>query len=156
MILCLGVLSACKSRQEPGSTAAVAEPIDMVQVAEGQYGGIREAQTRRIRSLADWETCWSELHEGTLPIPERPVVDFDSRELLACFMGERSSGGYRLSIPGVARQGDTLMIRVVHIEPGKRCLTTMALTQPYQVVAIPRQDASAWETLVETQVQPCE
>lgn len=76
---------------------------------------------------------WSELGVG-----DRPEVDFGHEVVIAVASGQQRSGGFGISVERVTRQEGQLTIQVVESSPGPNCITTSELTQPVDVVTIPR------------------
>ena len=51
--------------------------------------------------------------------------------------GEKSNGGYKISIANVADAGSYTEVTILLENPGKGCMATMALTNPYVIVELP-------------------
>ncbi|RMG23213.1 MAG: protease complex subunit PrcB family protein [Bacteroidetes bacterium] len=135
-----GSAMSCKSSQKTGVTpAAEGEPIAFEVLDEGAYCGVNEQKQVLIRSAAAWQQLWQDLHAGQTGGAELPEVNFDEKWVIACFMGSRNSGGYRVQLRNVWRQADHIAVSLTHEAPGKNCMATMAITQPYILVVIDRQ-----------------
>lgn len=68
---------------------------------------------------------------------EAPAIDFDDAVVLALYMGRQPTGGYGIEVESVTRTESALVVDVVSVEPGPGCVTTQAVTRPYQVVRVP-------------------
>jgi hypothetical protein len=66
-----------------------------------------------------------------------PEVDFDANVVVALYMGKRPTGGYVIEVERVREVGDAIEVRAVATQPGSGCITTQAITAPYQLVRIP-------------------
>ena len=90
-----------------------------------------------IRSESEWRDFWRELiaRQGHSPVP---AVDFDREMILVAAMGARPTGGYRIEILSVADDGREIVVRVAETSPGRRCGTIQAVTEPADIVRVPR------------------
>lgn len=103
--------------------------------------GTNEAYHERarlvIRDADEWEQHWQQLAGDDMP---SPVVDFDRDMVLLAAMGERSSGGYGVTIEGAFDDAGTLYVPVLEISPGSSCGVPPAVSAPVIAVAVPRMD----------------
>jgi hypothetical protein len=51
--------------------------------------------------------------------------------------GEKRNGGYKISITNVADAGRYTEVTILLENPGKGCMATMALTNPYVIAELP-------------------
>lgn len=64
-----------------------------------------------------------------------PVINFDKSQVVALFMGTKSTGGYRISIDSVVEEdGKIIVYKKVENPSGGR--VTTALTQPFVIAEI--------------------
>ena len=129
-------------------------PVSFDVVAQGAYSGVTEAGFKEIKTPEAWEALWQQVQSTLVPVPAAPSVDFQNFEVLAVFMGQRGNGGYHIRISEIKPQRAELCVTVVSTEPGPGCLTTMALTQPYQMVLVPRLSGPV-VFVAETVSRPC-
>lgn len=61
---------------------------------------------------------------------------FPEDQVLVIFMGERSTGGYSISLKDIQAQGDTLMIEVTEKSPGPNDIVTQAFTYPMLILQL--------------------
>lgn len=115
-----------------------ARPVETETVLTEQNSGIEGSRRVAIRDEADWERFWSEVHDGRMPSPRAPEIDFGSDMVLAATMGRRSTGGYSIAIEPVLETGDRLYAVVRETSPGEGCMVTQALTAPATAVRVPR------------------
>lgn len=136
-----------------GACAHNGEASDMKQpevLAEGSYSGIAHSEQRVIRDRGEWERLWSRHASGETP----PEVDFDRHMVVAAFAGEFRTGGYSIGVEKLERGDDGLIVHVVLQQPGSQCMTTQALTQPFQIARVPRVDGEV-EFRVRTETRAC-
>lgn len=69
-----------------------------------------------------------------LTLEEAP--EFEGNMIIAK-SGEKSNGGYKISVSDVVDAGHYTEVTILLEAPGAECMATMALTNPYVVVEIP-------------------
>jgi hypothetical protein len=134
-------------------TAALTEPgtvIEIRRIGRWVSSGIMGARRLVIRDPATWTQFWSELGAGV-----RPEVDFSQDVVIAVASGERSSGGHDIEVREVTRAGGQLRISVLETYPGQGCMTTAALTQPVDVVAVNAAGITGWSFIDRRAVGTC-
>jgi hypothetical protein len=77
-------------------------------------------------------------HAGYTPAPPLPLVDFAQHMLIAVALGTRPSGGFGVKVRSVASRGERLEVAVVESCPAPGAMVTQSLTQPVEVVRVPR------------------
>ncbi|MEM6628626.1 MAG: protease complex subunit PrcB family protein [Bacteroidota bacterium] len=129
-------MCSCLGKRTPSSEKVTEPTLEMESMVleSGEYSGIFTLQNLCIQSEEDWEKCWKNIHSQSIPVPKLPVINFEKYILIACFMGSQNSGGYSINIDQVVTDGEGLRVRVLHTTPGKNCIRTMAMTQPYIVI----------------------
>ncbi|MEL6674977.1 MAG: protease complex subunit PrcB family protein [Bacteroidota bacterium] len=154
IMICLGSLiglSACKSQQSGSSS----QPMQTTVLMKGEMCGIEKAQNLLIRDLETFQSMWETYGKNQMPAPKMPDIDFATQAIIAVFMGTQSNGGYNVSVAEVAEEGSLLKVKVTHTVPGSNCLTTMAITQPFQMVSIAKPAASEVAFEVNRVVNEC-
>ena len=123
------------------ATAALAQPVSFDRPGWSTFGshsGIDRPITSAVRSPKDWQRLWVDLNARSGPPLPPPPIDFRRRMLLVAALGQRPTGGFGIRIVSVARRGPGLVATVVRTSPGRRCGTIQALTEPVDVVVVPR------------------
>ena len=110
-----------------------------VRVAHAYNSGFRQSARTVIDNDADWRATWATYTANLGTPPSLPAVDFTRQEVIVAALGERNSGGYDISISRIATSSDYLYVELTSLRPGPRCGVTAALTQPVDMVRIPRQ-----------------
>ena len=135
--LCLGA-GCTGSAPTPGSDEApVMSRIDSSEVLLRTGQGLGDPTRAVIRDSLAWEQFWNQAHALLEPAPPPPSVNFADSMLLVAALGTRSTGGFSVAIDSVSR-GSALRIFVTSIAPGPRCVSTMAISWPVQVVRVAR------------------
>lgn len=141
-MLALLFLAACSGATHgsppPLSAGPTAVPLFRLQErAPFAYAsGFDAARTEAIRTKAEWQAAWSQLHGGMTPLPPAPVIDFSKEMLVLVAVGEQPSGGFGVTIREATRAGSVVTIHAIHTKPGMGCAVTMALTQPVDIVRL--------------------
>ncbi|HEX2716179.1 MAG TPA: protease complex subunit PrcB family protein [Allosphingosinicella sp.] len=100
--------------------------------------GVSDAGAVVIRDAAEWERAWQRIVVNHSPKPAAPAVDFSREMVLLVAMGTKSSGGYTAEIQRAVTRAGGLEVDWAAVSPGSNCFTTAALTQPIDVVIVPR------------------
>jgi hypothetical protein len=67
----------------------------------------------------------------------REVAPIFEGNMIIAKSGEKSNGGYKISIANVSDAGRYTEITILLESPGAECMATMALTNPYVVLELP-------------------
>lgn len=137
----------------PLVVAGCARPVAAVEfqtLSQGTQSGIQEQTAVLIADPERWKAHWERHAKVFVPAPPPPPVDFDTSSLVAVHLGERRTGGYTVSIAAINREEGHLRVTAVERRPAPGAVVTMALTQPYHIVLIPRVEpgtvlAVTWE-----------
>jgi hypothetical protein len=124
--------------------------LELRRIGQWTNTGISESRRLVIRNANAWAQFWAELGVG-----DRPTIDFTKYLVVAVAAGQRSSGGYEISIQRVSQANGDLTIEVLQTVPSPNCVTTSALTQPVDVVAVPAVGAQGWSFLERQEVRGC-
>ena len=110
--------------------------FNIVNVASGPRSGIQEKSITVIKDQTSWQQLWVSHQSTVLPIPEIPIINFDSEMIVAAFLGTRPSGGHTITVTGASMNGDILDVSVLSVSPGIGCITTQAITSPFHLVKL--------------------
>jgi hypothetical protein len=91
-----------------------------------------------VRDEAAWARLWGEIHAVVDPQPPRPSIDFARHMLVAVAAGTRPTGGFSIEVRRVATRADTLEVTVLETCPAPGAVVTQGLSQPVEVVRVPR------------------
>jgi hypothetical protein len=119
------------------STPVNEQPVPFTTLARGSYCDVTKPQDHVIQSQAELNQIWNKLNLAEQNIP---ALDFNQRTVLAIFMGEQSSGGYAIRIDRIVRTPAEIVVTVRQTVPPKNTPASLAQTQPYILVSIPRTD----------------
>ena len=115
------------------------QTVPFTTIAAGQQSGVEKQREIVIRTAADWKALWLE-HSPDEPMP---AIDFSKSVVAGVFLGLRSTGGYRVTISSVDRQGKGVVVRWREQKPDPSAMVTQMLTFPFVLVRIDLAGASA-------------
>ncbi len=101
------------------------------------FSGVSAPQRTVIRKVEALSSLWATLSQGREPPLSPPAVDLGEEMVIFVALGERSSGGYSISIRHVTLLRDTLWVLVSERAPGPTCLVFAAFTQPTDARIVP-------------------
>jgi len=114
--------------------------VPIIKQWSGGYSGVRTPGQEVVKDAEAWKTLWNRVNSNRRPAPKPPEVDFEMQTVVAVFMGTRNSGGYGIRVDKVIDGGEKTIVRVKKSSPPPGAMVTMAITQPYDIVAIPKSD----------------
>lgn len=101
----------------------------------GHYCSHRERGDYIIQTQQEWDDLWQKTF---LSSSEAPDIDFSSNIVIAVYMGERSTGGYRIEITNIGENEEHRRVYIRETRPSPFGGVTLALTQPYHIVKLNR------------------
>jgi len=111
------------------------QKINFTIIDQGTNSGLTVKQNYVILNNNDWQNFWQQLKANYLPIPAMPEIDFNQEMIIAVAMGQKSTGGYTITIKDINKSADALTV-ISQNTSANGGITTQALTQPYCVVKI--------------------
>jgi len=106
-------------------------------LSKGDNSGIENAATEVFSTRAAFEGFWGEAgSSSSLPLSP-PLEVFDTRMVIAVFMGSQSTGGYGVEITSVDQKKDGLVVNYKTSAPAPGDMVTQAFTQPYHIISVP-------------------
>ncbi len=151
LVLAASALLAACAAAGPGDAVRAEHPFETL-LAE-PHSGLAEPRREVVRDEAGWARLWTDIHAGVTPVPPLPEVDFGRHMLIAVASGTRPSGGFAIKVRSVATRGGKLEVVVVETCPAPDAMVTMELSQPVEVVRVPRLTEPV--AFQEARVGPC-
>lgn len=109
-------------------------PVPFTTVAQRDQSDIETARQVVVRTPEEWKALWKEHAAGQA----MPAVDFSKQMVVGVFLGTRSTGGYSVTISGIEREGNDLVVTWRESRPGAAAIVTQMLTSPYHLVRLER------------------
>jgi hypothetical protein len=107
-------------------------PVPFTTVGEGQQSGIEERREVTVRTAAEWKTLWKQ-HAADQTMP---AVDFSKSMVVGVFLGMRNTGGYRVTITAIDREGSDLVVTWREEAPARDAMVSQMLTFPFHLVRL--------------------
>ncbi len=111
-------------------------------IAYGYHTGLKGPSQRVIRTAEEWYQLWIDHHSNVVPVPLPPKVDFTREMVLCVAIGQRPTGGYGVRITRTHLEGGELHVEVHETRPPQGAIVPMVLSQPYEMVRVPRFDGA--------------
>lgn len=125
------------SEQKPEQAAqqSDAKALEIVVLHKASFNPFDKNNGKSFKALYNNALYRSEL--GLHSIETAKPVDFKTSQVLVSSIGEKPSGGYKVSATKAEEFADRVIVTVVQSSPGPSCITTTALTHPFEFVIIP-------------------
>lgn len=110
-------------------------PVPFQTILAGSHSLSDTAFVELVTNDREWENIWLIAKGLVDPLPKKPTVNFSRQYVIAAFMGQRRSSGYRIEVTSIEKMGRILNVHVKRYEtPGM--LTVV--TNPFSLVRIPK------------------
>ena len=118
------------------------ERVPFVTIDQGFRSGVRERKFLVIKTEPEWKAVWQSHGQPLIPVKELPRVDFDKEMVVAVFVGEKPTGGYKVEMTSIEEEREKGRLRIVLREskPPVGSIAIQALTQPYQILRVKKTD----------------
>lgn len=113
------------------------------QVTESDHCGLAAPGLVYV-SNAEERSRLSQLPSGKLALKQLRAIDFEREHLLLVGLGQKTTGGYGLTLQSAEIRDDVLELKMAVRRPAKDAMVTQALTTPCAVIAISPKE---WEQL---------
>ena len=127
----LVVLTSCSIRVVNNIKVDAAVAFEILK--QDSYGGRDNKSTAVVKSRDELVALYKELGWSNVP-----TIDFSQNNVVALFMGQKSSGGYSIGVRKVTIQDNTAVINTLETKP--EGMATAALTAPYCIVVVAKTD----------------
>jgi hypothetical protein len=131
--VCLLFLS-CK----PAQQVVVKEKDKFEVVFKSQIGGKKEKSNLIIKNYEEFNALITDLNVEEESFGKLLAIDLEKHDLVACFLGEKTTGGYDIDVADVIFTETTAQIILKDFGPEKNQLVTDAFTSPYLFVLVPK------------------
>lgn len=140
-LLLLATIAAGCTETKP--TAVVVLPLErLTPPYRDQYTGLTSPARLVVEEARSFEEIWSRAFGTYQPPPPLPDVDFAREVVIVVALGEQGSGGYLIRVTGAIATSADVLVAIESTAPGADCAVSSALTQPLDIVKIPRRAAT--------------
>jgi hypothetical protein len=123
---------------KPSQQVIVKEKDKYEVVFKSQIGGKKEKSSQVIKNYEEFNVLITSLNIGEESFGKLLAIDLEKHDLVACFLGEKTTGGYDIEVDDVLFTDTTAQIILKEITPEKNQLVTDAFTSPYLFVLVPK------------------
>jgi len=123
---------------KPSQQVIVKEKDKYEVVFKSQIGGKKEKSSQVIKNYEEFNSLITALNIGEESFGKLLAIDLEKHDLVACFLGEKTTGGYDIEVADVLFTDTTAQIILKEITPEKNQLVTDAFTSPYLFVLVPK------------------
>ena len=171
-IILLGLLISGCSMLETKDEVSVDEPFfeeaksmevstvsnSFVTIAQSERASYEfaEKSNKVINDVDSFETFWNQLYTNRDNPPQLPDVDFSKYSVVAAMMGIQDTGGHSIDVVKVAEANNIIGVKIEEMEPARNCVVTEALTSPFHIVKIEKNDATDFKFSTERTIYECD
>ncbi|MDH5711980.1 MAG: protease complex subunit PrcB family protein [Gammaproteobacteria bacterium] len=120
----------------PDSNAETPVPtVPFSVIASGDYPASGSFENRKLevfRNQASLDASLATYAQLSQPY----IVDFSTSQAILINVGQRTSGGYSVKTDVVQEFSDHIKVFTTLTKPGNGCLTTLALTYPFEIIEV--------------------
>lgn len=114
------------------------DTIPFQTITQDYYGGLIDSKFIVIEDVKSLDEVYDLLSKGKSPKLEAPKINFDNETIIALFLGEKTSGGYSISVEKVVNYKDSIVVNYKTETPKKGEMVTSVMTQPYCIIKMPK------------------
>jgi len=103
---------------------------------ENQMGGYVTPEIRVVKDREGLVKVYGQVNKTRKPGFPIPDIDFSKETIVAVFMGEKSTGGFGVSVEEVKEENRKLMVAIKERKPNPKDMVTTVITQPFCIVKI--------------------
>ena len=129
LILCSAFLFGC----DDGGTEAENGNLNSFTLIHA--GNNPEVDNSRLETITSQQALSEALQADDNFSADVPDIDFAKTTVVAVYAGEKSTGGYSITVSNVQEYASVVMVDVTTTSPGASCSTTQSITYPYAVVS---------------------
>jgi len=124
-----------KSMQDPvaGTVPATRTSVSAQELAHGERSTVVRRTNYLINSTSELSEVWNMIETDA----QQPEVDFTRNSVVAVFAGKKPTAGHDIEVTKV-EDGIVRKVFLKLTSPGVSCLLAQSLTQPYQIIEIPK------------------
>lgn len=138
-VIAVALIAGCPQIEYPPPPPQETE-LRFRTISIGHNSGYTERRNYVITNDGDWRDLWNKTYAIVLPPPAAPEIDLAQNMIIAVYMGERRTGGYRIEIVKVLEHKDYIEVFIEETYPEPGAIVTTALTQPYHIIEVQRVD----------------
>ncbi len=136
---------SCKSKQKVKENYAKVKAdnfkeIPFTIILQEEHSNIKAPKKTVITNRESLQEVFSVINRTRRPGLATPKVDFDLDQVIAFFLGEKSTGGYTVNIDKIISENKEVVVYYSIQKP--KGMASMVLTQPILLVSMPKTEES--------------
>jgi hypothetical protein len=147
-----------ETKETPMTNNNDAAPTELTwkELSSGRESSIEQPLTVVITSQQEMDALWSKAFKGDWK-PEKRSVDFSKSSIVAIFLGTVSTGGHSVLINSLkGNAADGYKVEAEHRLPGKSCMSTTAVENPYYMAVTEPAISTKTEFIIKKKEVECE
>lgn len=130
-------LIGCDSSNASQEGDELGVPLVYEILVDDDFISTGQMQTRKFELIQDQQTFDNRLFEFGVDSSGVEAVDFTSSQIALISMGTRPTGGYNVRVTSVREFSEYAEISTTYKLPGRNCVFTQTLTNPFVFVEVP-------------------
>ncbi len=133
------LLSSCSSSSTINKQTMIIsqDTITFETLAEDFYGGMTDSKFIVIKEETTLNEIYKLINKSKSPGIKIPIINFEKETVLVLFLGEKSSGGYSISVEQILDENEKVTVKYKVTLPKLGEMVTTVMTQPYCIIKIP-------------------
>lgn len=119
---------------------------DFTMIHKSDQGGKQEKSFDIIKDNSERAQLLLSLNIEEETVQKLKDVDLNKHTILALHMGQKNTGGFSIEVSNVEENGDTTYVTVAEESPEPGAMVTMALTNPYCIAVIDKNETIVFKT----------
>jgi hypothetical protein len=115
------------------TTQTTAISVPFTQLAQGSQSTVTGRANYLITSTTQLSDLWNMIDAQG----ETPTIDFNTHDVIAVFAGKEPTAGYTIAVSTVS-DSTVRQVLVTLNSPGPSCLLAQSVTEPYQIIVLPK------------------
>ena len=136
ILMCVFIAVSCGSSESKLQQSNV----DYQVLLEGDVGGQIESDVLPITNDVELNALYATLNATIEPAHEIPDIDFTKTQLIAIFMGEKTSSGFHVEVEKITESKTHIILRYKENGPKPTDMVANVMTQPFCVIKLPKVD----------------
>ena len=112
--------------------AAAPSPVTLI--AKDAMSNVDSPRQAVARDNAEWAALWRAHAGDSAP----PTVDFNTRTVVAVFLGSRPSAGFGVEITGTRQDNGALIVQWQERRPSRDDIAAQVITSPAVIASVPK------------------
>lgn len=131
------LFSSCSSGKFNKSNPINQKAITFETIVQDFYGGMSNSKFVVINDLKSLDEIYILINKNRYSKLEVPEVNFEKEMIIALFLGERTSGGFSISVERILNNNNNVMVFYKIVTPKQDDMLASVMTQPFCIIKMP-------------------